>query len=1576
MSSSGAIKGRYEKRQVLGEGGMGIVYRAYDADLKREVALKTLRDGGDELALEMFRKECGVLASLNHPNIVDIYDVGQFEEDGVEKPYFVMPLLPGTTLDRIIKGEPQRLTVERTVEIIAQTCRGLQAAHERGLIHRDLKPSNIFVLADDTVKIIDFGIAHLTGTHTSLGLKGTVYYMAPEQMEMKPASAQSDIYSLAVVCFEILGRRRPFIGSNRDEVIRAILRGSPPPVNELNPLVAQTLGQVIHAGLAKKPYHRFQTSREFADNLQKALRNQPLERFNPEKVEPRIQKVEKALTGQEFEFANEILSELEEEGQLHPAIRSLRNRLDTTIRDRTISQLIDSARRRLEDNEYQLALQKVQEVLQLDPRHAGALGLRADIESRRSTEQIDGWVRLARQHLDNQKFSLAREALGNALAINPQDTSASGLRAEIERNERTTAEARSRKRELYDQAQEAWQRGDVTAALSKIERVIDVDRQAQGGAALEGDLAATYQTFYNKVRSEHDTIKSSYEEAKNHVANGNFAAAATLCDEILARHPDHTLFQALRFDIGEGQRQALSADMARVDREVDAEPDLDRRVKILEEAMARHPGEVHFKHALQGVSSKRDLVNSIASKARSLEETGHFQEAISQWDILRSIYPQFPGLDFEIERLKKRRQQQSRLDAKARWAERIDGALNGSDHPRALELVASALGEFPGDAELTALEKLAQKGLDKSREGHDLIARGQELRQSGKLAEAVAVLQQAVALDERNAAARGALVEALVAQAGTTIEQDHSSADQWIDQALSLDAGHTQARSLKTLVGDKRREAGVNDAIARARELQTAGNIKAAYQEVLAGLAAYPLDNRLTQLKNQLSKSFEEVEKAPQVQPPPPPPPALPAPIRIPPPTAKLSGKEAKKKHQQQQPQAAPTPAAIPVQPPPPARAVEPTSATQKATSPKPSTPPAVPPPPGKKTPLWIAAVAIPLLGAIGWFALKPPPPPPPPVEANATRVTFEVVVNPASARLRVADKDFGASRTLDLEAGDYQLEVYGEGIKTMRVPIKVSNGMPALAPIQAEVEPPTLVLALSGARATLDGKLVTAQGAIVIEPGDHRMEFFQGIGRGVVEFNITPGAAPVVKNAAASQMFLAAVSVLGKSGKLFGAKRGGLGAAELADLPPTGLDLTGLTEAPQPVRVSDGIDTRSYDLTSSVAPAMLIFVADPGRVDLAVLSNEEGAIVQINGRQSGVIQKGLRLEQLAPGVYRVKVSKPGFAEVPERTVTLVKGRGLRELFELKAAMGSLRIVGAVARAQVSIDGKPAGETKPGEPFTLPIELGRHRIGLKADSHVATDRDADVKAGSDAVFAWRDLLTGTGSVQLSVSGANLSVSYSPAAGGASKAAAPGSLTLPVGDYTFRAMPPGGPEQTKPVSVRLGQSVAVSFEASSRSTQPIETKSGGSNPGGALPSLLSEEWKDDDGWKKLDGGKQFALPGSVNPVTFQVRRRGGLLGGKPGWLFVASQGGFVRFELGGDKLTWWVTQGNNRDKKIGDAQVAKDAEEVRIEIGADSITHTIGGVPARVTASELGFNNFSGGHLRLRGPIWIKGIRGR
>src|ERR1041384_1492898 len=184
--ASSILKGRYEVGDVLAEGGMGVIYKAFDRLMKRQVVLKTLLDITDRMALQLVLRECEDLTSLIHPNIVEIYDIGQLEEGGLLKPYLVMPLLPGVTLDSLIRVSSSRLTVERSIDIICQACRGLQAAHDKGLVHRDVKPNNIFVLEDDSVKIIDFGVAHRLDTTRTVGVKGTLLYMAPEQIECKP----------------------------------------------------------------------------------------------------------------------------------------------------------------------------------------------------------------------------------------------------------------------------------------------------------------------------------------------------------------------------------------------------------------------------------------------------------------------------------------------------------------------------------------------------------------------------------------------------------------------------------------------------------------------------------------------------------------------------------------------------------------------------------------------------------------------------------------------------------------------------------------------------------------------------------------------------------------------------------------------------------------------------------------------------------------------------------------------------------------------------------------------------------------------------------------------------------------------------------------------------------------------------------------------------------------------------------------------------------------------------------------------------------------------------------------------
>src|SRR5580700_5612832 len=500
MATQAPVADRYDIKELLGEGGMGVVYRAIDLKTKSFVALKTMRDVSDPTAVELFSKEWSVLASISHPNIVDIRDVGEIEERGQKKPFFVMPLLPGVTLSKLIETSSPRLTVERVVGIIDQVCRGLQAAHEHGLVHRDIKPSNIFVMEDDTAKIIDFGVVYLTGSNSITGHKGTLQYMAPEQIDMKPASPVTDLFSLGVVCYETLTRRKPFARKTPADTAEAIRRYIPPPILEINPAVSQLVSMVIHKAMAKQPLHRFSSARDFGDTLQKAFRNLPIERFDRAKIQPRIDRAKKALGEGDPDFASEILTELESEGHVDPEIGLMRAKIDQASRQRKIRQLLEAARTRLEQDEIPLALEKLQEILEIDPDNADAHALRSSVEKQRNERQIEGWLNLARRHLDRHDFAEARQALTEVLKIRPTDATALELLNESDRREQDALRIRTEREQLYGSAMKAYQNGEISTALSKLERLLDLGRKTPDAAV--PDRVAIYQGFYNQVRSD------------------------------------------------------------------------------------------------------------------------------------------------------------------------------------------------------------------------------------------------------------------------------------------------------------------------------------------------------------------------------------------------------------------------------------------------------------------------------------------------------------------------------------------------------------------------------------------------------------------------------------------------------------------------------------------------------------------------------------------------------------------------------------------------------------------------------------------------------------------------------------------------------------------------------------------------------------------------------------------------------------------------------------------------------------------------------------------------------------------
>ena len=860
MIGQSLVADRYEIKEVLGEGGMGVVYRAIDIKTKSAVAFKTMRDVSDPLAVELFSKEWSVLASISHPNIVDIRDVGEIEDHGQKRPFFVMPLLPGVTLAKLIETSSTRLTMERVVGIVTQVCRGLQAAHEKGLVHRDIKPSNIYVMEDDTAKIIDFGVVYLAGSHSVTGQKGTWQYMAPEQIEMKPASPVSDIFSLGVVCYEALTGRKPFACKTPAETAEAVRRCIPPPVNEINPAVSQIVSMVIHKAMAKAPIHRFSSARDFGDTLQKAFHNQPIDRFDSSKIQPRIARAKKAFGEGDSEFASEILTELETEGHIDPEIAMLRLKIDQATRQRKIRKLLEAARTRVEQDEVPLALEKLQEILEIDPENVDALSMRNSIEKQRNERQIESWMSLARRHLERHDFGEARQALNEVLKIRSSDPGARELMREADRREQEAQRILSQKEHLYGSALKAYNSGEISTALSKLEHLLDIGRQTPDAAVPDRD--AVYQGFYNQIRSERDTIHNAYEEARRHLAEKNFSRALEICDEYVTRYPGDAIFQALKLEAVEQGRQELSSYIAEIGRRVDAEPDLDRKVNIFKEASERYPNELQFQQSLKLTRERRDLVQSIVAKARHYEEKNLFTEAVGQWDILRNIYPRYPGIDVEVAQLMKRRDHQMKEESKARRVEEIDRALDAGDFTRARDLAAAALAEFPQDQELVSLDRLARQGVERSSEARALTIEAQTLATDGHFEEAVERLRRALDLDTKNRGIREALVNALIAQAQPLMDVDWRAAEPLVQQATDLDAAHPGARSLRTLIIDIKRKEFVSHCLAEARELQAAGNLEGALSKVEEGLTQYPAEGRLVQLQGTLQNSTREATRS------------------------------------------------------------------------------------------------------------------------------------------------------------------------------------------------------------------------------------------------------------------------------------------------------------------------------------------------------------------------------------------------------------------------------------------------------------------------------------------------------------------------------------------------------------------------------------------------------------------------------------------------------------------------------------------------------------------------------------------
>ena len=318
------INDRYEIIRSIGEGGMANVYLGYDTILDRNVAIKVLRGdlSNDEKFVRRFQREALSASSLAHPNIVEMYDVG--EDNGLY--YIVMEYIEGKTLKQLLKKRGT-LTLSEAIDIMLQLTDGMAHAHDSYIIHRDLKPQNIMIKDDGQIKITDFGIAmalnstQLTQTNSVMG---SVHYLPPEQASGKGCTIKSDIYSMGIIFYELLSGSLPFRGDNAVEIALKHMRDPLPSLREDNPAIPQSIENIIRKATAKNPKNRYEDARSMHEDLLTALdddrMDEPVyqykypehETVNTKRIK-KLENIEEKKESEEEDKTGEVAKKIDEE---------------------------------------------------------------------------------------------------------------------------------------------------------------------------------------------------------------------------------------------------------------------------------------------------------------------------------------------------------------------------------------------------------------------------------------------------------------------------------------------------------------------------------------------------------------------------------------------------------------------------------------------------------------------------------------------------------------------------------------------------------------------------------------------------------------------------------------------------------------------------------------------------------------------------------------------------------------------------------------------------------------------------------------------------------------------------------------------------------------------------------------------------------------------------------------------------------------------------------------------------------------------------------------------------------------
>jgi serine/threonine-protein kinase len=541
--------GKYDVLDVLGQGGMGIVYKAVDPAIGRKVAIKMMTGGFAENPdlLKRFQREAQSAGALQHPNIVIIYELGTHENGN---PYMAMEFIDGESLESIVANR-KRMSLVDKLGIMIQLLNGLQYAHAHGIVHRDVKPANVMVLKDGSIKIVDFGIARISdNSMTKTGqIVGTINYMSPEQFNGHVVDGRSDIFSSGVLLYEFLTGVLPFDGAETPSVILKILNDAPPPLKEHLQNFPAELEETLLRALSKDREERYGTAEDFAFDLariQESLKKEMVVEY----VDQAKQLFEKKELAKAKDLLQQVLRVDTKNITAQDLMKQVQQKLSVQQRGEQIKQLRANAEDALAQKMLDEALSYCQQALKMDPQNAELLNLQKMVQQGKARkDQIAKSIRRAEDLKHDGDYEGALKVADEALALDPKDTNAKNVRdaiaAEIKK-----LQAQKELQSLLDQARAEISQRRFTKAFELIRK----SESVTPGATQAGSLRNVLNTA-REHEAQRIAIDKALIETEIALHRESLQAAETKLKDALKRFPGDDKLQELS-NIAQELRQA------------------------------------------------------------------------------------------------------------------------------------------------------------------------------------------------------------------------------------------------------------------------------------------------------------------------------------------------------------------------------------------------------------------------------------------------------------------------------------------------------------------------------------------------------------------------------------------------------------------------------------------------------------------------------------------------------------------------------------------------------------------------------------------------------------------------------------------------------------------------------------------------------------------------------------------------------------------------------------------------------------------------------------------------------------